>query len=296
MARQGRARAAALAALMAITLVVPSVAARADLLGGVTDWVDDTVDDTTDLVDETVDTTEDIVDNTIGDTGTGLDETVDSLTDTVDTVSDELSGAVDDTTETATDTLQGVTDAVTDTFEEPPSTDDGSTDPPTTTTTVRTTTTTTASSAGRATTSPTTTTTTTVPRSAADANATSDEDRTEAIIADRNSPSGGSGLSGEVLTVLSVAGGLTDPSILEPVRFVALPDESLYGRLLDWLVGAGSGLLGLLAGPLLALEILLRALLSAGSGLVAPASLLVSYLGRLLWESRGRASRSVPAA
>lgn len=266
MARQGRARAAALAALMAITLVVPSVAARADLLGGVTDWVDDTVDDT-------VVTTEDIVDNTIGDTGTGLDETVDSLTDTVDTVSEELTGAVD---ETAGDVL---TDPTT---------------PTTTTTTIPTITTTTVP---RSTTTTTTATTpTTVPLSRADMSATSDEDRTEAVIADRNSPPGGSGLSGEVLTVLSVAGGLTDPSILEPVRFVALPDESLYGRLLDWLVGAGSGLLGLLAGPLLALEILLRALLSAGSGLVAPASLLVSYLGRLLWESRGRTSSSVSAA
>lgn len=53
-------------------------------------------------------------------------------------------------------------------------------------------------------------------------------------------------------------------------------DPSIYGRLLGWLTTAG--VLGTLAGPLLALEILLRAIVSAGSGLVAPLSLLGAFL------------------
>ncbi|MFP5333603.1 MAG: hypothetical protein ACLGHX_14745, partial [Acidimicrobiia bacterium] len=71
MAYRGRVRAVVLAAMVVATLV--PLVARADLLGGVTEVVDDTSDTTTDTVDGTVDTTETVVDSTIGDTGTVID-------------------------------------------------------------------------------------------------------------------------------------------------------------------------------------------------------------------------------
>ncbi|MFP5333162.1 MAG: hypothetical protein ACLGHX_12500 [Acidimicrobiia bacterium] len=252
MAHRGRVRVVVLAAMVSATLL--PLVARADLLGGVTEVVDDTSDTTTDAVDSTVDTTETVVDSTVGDSGTVVGEPVDDLTDTADETSDLL-----------------------DTVATPdPDSSPGST---TTTTTLS---------------GPTTTTTLAPALTSDDVEAPDDE-------ADATAGSGGGagdgqdGASGaDGLTVLSAAGGLTDLTVLEPVSIEAIADESFYARLLSWLSGAGTGLLGLLAGPLLALEILLRALLSAGSGLVAPASLLVSYLVRLVWETRRR-QPAVPA-
>ncbi|HVR33339.1 MAG TPA: hypothetical protein VMS74_11620, partial [Acidimicrobiia bacterium] len=61
--------------------------------------------------------------------------------------------------------------------------------------------------------------------------------------------------------------------------------STLFDRALDWLTSSGS-LLAILAGSLLALQVLLRALLSAGYGLVAPASLLAAFLAVSLHERR----------
>lgn len=90
------------------------------------------------------------------------------------------------------------------------------------------------------------------------------------------------------LTVLATATGLE-----RPVPVVQAVDDSIYARLLSWL--GGGGIVDLLAGPLLGLEILLRALLSAGSGLVAPTSLLAALVFVWLRESRGRQRRPVNA-
>jgi hypothetical protein len=49
------------------------------------------------------------------------------------------------------------------------------------------------------------------------------------------------------------------------------------GGLTAWLRDAAGGLLGLLALPIRLVELLARALMTAGSGLIAPLSLLLAY-------------------
>lgn len=245
---------------MVAATLLPLVA-RADLVGGVTE-----------VVDQTSGTTTDTVNGTVGDTGMVVDE----LTGTVDQTSDALTNTVESTPEDVSRTVDDTLDLL----------GGGATTPDPD------------SSAGSpATTIPVGPTTTTVAPavSSADIEASDEESAGVAVSGgggeDRED---GAAAATDGLTVLSAAGGLTDMTVLEPVSIEAIVDDSLYGRLLSWLSGAGSGLLGLLAGPLLAFEILLRALLSAGSGLVAPASLLASYLVRLVWETRRR-QLAVPA-
>ena len=269
MAPRGRAWAAVAAALLTITMVVPSLAARAELLGGLADVTDGPVDTSAQTLDETtaldtdvdpvVAATEEVADATVGDSGI-VDATTDAVGDTLATG-----------TETIRDTVDGGS-LLGDEPDDPPS----DTDVPATNT--------------RTTDSPTTKSNDS-PALSDDASGLRTDDEAAVGVTDRNPSPDDERFGDDGLDVLVVAAGLADPSLFEPVRIVAPRDDSLYGRLLDWLAGAGSGVLGLLAGPLLALEILLRALLSAGSGLVAPASLLVSYLLRLLWESRARNAR-----
>lgn len=239
------------ATLMAVLVAGASLAltqpVRADLHGGLTDTVEETVDTTVEVVDETVNQTE----------GT-------------------LAGTVEDAEAILTGT--------------------------TTTTAI-------------ATTTATTTTTTTSPASSppttAGGTGTSDDaflagDADGAASGEGEDESEGAGLgigggqspdSGssddqipsrlDRLSVLATAGGLGDFSVSEPTATRSSIDTSLYGRMLDWLSGTGSGL-GVLAAPLLGLEILFRALLSAGSGLVAPISLLAAFVARSLVAGRER--------
>lgn len=268
MAHRGATRAAAVAALMAITTVAPAVGAGADLHGGTTD--------------EVIDSSGSIVDGTVDDTGTALDESVDEVTTVVDDTGQDLTETVDSTTDPVTGTVDDTTDPALGTVDDPLPADDPA--PPRSPAT-----------------SPTTSTT--LPGSsdssgdeAADLDSldlgeTGDDEDEGAVVAPLGGdPSEPGGFDTDRLTVLSAAGGVSDLGTLETVLLSAITDETLYGRLLSWLTGAGAGILGTLAGPLLALEILFRALLSAGSGLVAPASLLASYLLRLVWESRSRIS------
>lgn len=248
-------QAAVLAVTMAIATFIPGAVARADILDGVTVAVDETTDTAegttggsvdTSVVGDTVDTTETQLDGAIGDTGTPLDEPVNDLTDRADETTEDITGTV------------GLPD------------ESGST---------TTTTTTTIASASESHPG------TEVVDRAAEAEDEGDDSVVGSGVGNSTRPDRGQ-VDADGLTVLSAAGGLSDLDVLEEVSVAAISDDSLYGRLLSWIAGAGTGILGILVGPLLALEILLRALLSAGSGLVAPASLLASYLFRLVWESR----------
>lgn len=274
MAQWGRASAAATAVSLAILTMMPALEVRADLLGGATDPI---VDTTTEVIDDTVDTTETVIDETVGETGTVLDEPVDDLTDVVDTTSDTLTDTVDSETGVVTDTGEDTTDPVTDAgdpvaADEPVSGTDS--DPTTTTDSDES-----VAAAAALEQNPVTDVETSEPEQAVTVGGATEPTPTRAEL-----------LDADALTVLAVVGGFRDPAVLEAASVGPIADPSLYGRLLGWLTAAGTGLLGLLAGPLLALEILLRALLSAGSGMVAPASLLASYLLRLLWEGRDATS------
>ncbi|MEX1271380.1 MAG: hypothetical protein WEB55_02905 [Acidimicrobiia bacterium] len=264
MFRSGGAFRFVMCCVVATAMFAPIAPAHADLLGGLTDTVDDTVESGGDLIDDTAASTD-----------TALDEPVEDAVGFVEETSDDLTDVVDATAETIIDEDEAST---TD-----PSTEDVST------TTTTTTTTTTPSAVG------TSTTTTSVPEQNTDEpDRMLDEDHTLPVV-DRGTGgvSGGGGESvgsrsadPDALTVLSAVGGLTDPVHLEPISLDPITDTSLYGRLLGWLAAAGTGVQALLAGPLLALEILIRALVSAGSGLVAPISMLAAYLGHMTWETR----------
>lgn len=256
---------------MAAVLFVPLDAAHADLGGALTDALDETVESTGTALDSSVDSVTDAVDGTVGSTGTALDEPVDALTDTVDDVSAAILTTDEEPVTTTTTTAPVSTGVVTDTTTSP-------------------------STTSPSTTSPSTTIVAETAESAEDPVGVLPEDTGATIVAGQgdggsvesrgNGPPNREASSAESLTVLSLASGLTDPAIPEPVIFGSALDSSLYGRLLDWLTSSGSGMRALLLGPLLALEIVFRALLSAGSGLVAPLSLLGAYLAQFMWRSR----------
>lgn len=272
MTRRGKGRAVTLAACMALGAFIPAVGAHAQVLDEVTDPIDQTVDSVSSDTDQTVDTTETVVDETAEDTENLLDESVEDSSDLVDTTSDDLTEIVNETAEDVPTTQA----------------DDGTefVDGGDSTTTSGDLSDTTAGE------------TSIVPATEALADETLDADEEyqafdQGDVEEANAGSASSSddevmIEADRLTVLSAAGGLTDLTVLETVSIAAITDDSIYGRLLEWLAGAGPGLAGVLAGPLLAVEIFLRALLSAGSGMVAPASLLGSYLLRLVWEGRFR--------
>jgi hypothetical protein len=60
-------------------------------------------------------------------------------------------------------------------------------------------------------------------------------------------------------------------------------------QLAEWLRGAIGDLADLLMFPVRLVELLARALLSAGAGLVAPASLLAAIVAWSVWDRRPRA-------
>ena len=256
--------------LAALGLFGPTTPASADLLGGLTD-----------LIDETVDNASELIDSTVGSTGTVLDPVVDSLTDAVVDTTGALTATVDDLSTALTDPVEEGRDASTGDSADPAD-ESGST----TTTAPRQQT--------------TTTTTTTVPRRSDDemvdgAKSETDDrgsrERSGAVPIRNLPPPPQSGtVAGErfgSLNVLAAAGGL--PSVEPSVRPLLVSDDlALYDRLLDWLGRSGSGLLSILAWPLLVLEILLRALVSAGSGLVAPLSLLAALCVSVMLGRRER--------
>ena len=275
---------------VATVMVVPLHSARADLLGGLTDIVEDVVDDAEPTLDDAVDSGTDLIDDSFGSTGLATDDLADDLTDAVAETSDALADVVDDTSDGLTDTVNDIAEPIFGTEEETTTIVTTSTTVPGPTTT-----------APAATTSPTTATAA-QPSEPIGGDGDAVDDDSVAMVA---GPSDGAGSVAEAdraergmadsLTVLSAAGGITDVAVLEPISIVPSADASIYGRLLEWLADAGSTVRALLAGPLLALEILIRALVSAGSGLVAPISLLGAYLIRIMWEARGPDRAVLPA-
>lgn len=245
-------------------MVVPVLPARADgqALAGL---VEATVDGTTDVVNETVQGTTDAVDETDS-TGTVLDEPVDDTTDLVDGLADSVITIVDETEDSVTEVVDDDTDP-----------DPGETTIPSpgTTTTADPSTETARSDTSEVVVAEQENSASAIPEDTASGRTTS-TDRSEGL---------GSLVA---LSVLAAANGVSELSDSEMVDVASVTDTSLYGRLIGWLTSAQSGVFGLLAGPLLSLEILLRALTSAGSGLVAPLSLLSAYLVRIIRQLRVR--------
>lgn len=85
-----------------------------------------------------------------------------------------------------------------------------------------------------------------------------------------------------------VASGSTEPSSpnLVPSTAMAPVDAGWLDGLTNWLRNGGEGLLAFLAGPIRLLELLARALLTAGSGLIAPLSMLLAFTAFLIKDRR----------
>lgn len=106
-------------------------------------------------------------------------------------------------------------------------------------------------------------------------------------VANENSPESGISRgvtdvreSGSLELAQSLQAALTRTALASPTVSGPLIDSSGGSWLLgltDWLRNAGGGLVDLMAIPLRLLELLARALLTAGSGLVAPASLAMAF-------------------
>jgi hypothetical protein len=88
-----------------------------------------------------------------------------------------------------------------------------------------------------------------------------------------------------------VDGNITEPSALDVDQPAADQAEANWlNGLTRWLRSSADGLLGLLALPIRLLELLARALLTAGSGLIAPLSMLLAFTALLAKDRRwGRA-------
>lgn len=85
--------------------------------------------------------------------------------------------------------------------------------------------------------------------------------------------------------------GVTEPSIevAQPTAMEII-DAGWLNGLTNWLRTSADGLLNLLAMPIRLLELLARALLTAGSGLIAPLSMLLAFTAVLIKDRRwGRA-------
>lgn len=241
--------------VIATALLGMASPANADLLGGATQLLDETVDGGTDLID-----------GTVGSTGIDpVDGTVDVITDVADDTTGVLVDAVDDTTDAVTDTIAPADD------EEEPVRDPSQT---------------TVAPAPTPSRDGSTST-----RSSAEVRGDELEDRQ--VLAESRTSRSEDRSTGSVsadpvradldsLRVLASATGAEHDSTVARIG-----DTGLYARLLGWLDTAG-GLADYLASSLLGLEILLRALLSAGSGLVAPASLLLAFVAHVLSDGRRR--------
>jgi hypothetical protein len=67
---------------------------------------------------------------------------------------------------------------------------------------------------------------------------------------------------------------------------VQITDSGWLNGLTNWLRSGANGLLDLLAMPVRLLELLSRALLTAGSGLIAPLSMLLAFTAYLIKDRR----------
>jgi hypothetical protein len=255
----------AIAALAAGLVLSAGAPAQADLLGGPTELVDDTVDAGASLIVDADDGITEVLDQAVGGTGAAIDEVVETVAD-----------VVVDTTDSVTDVVASPEEELGDV-----PADAAADDPPTTETTapVVAGTPPTAPGDGGSAFEPVEDSAAVAPAGTWTAPAAPQPDLIASAVPGR----GDDWLV--VLAVLGSAGGLSDLASLDPVVVGPAMDATLYGRLLAWLSAAGSGL-GALAGQLLGLDILLRALLSAGSGLVAPISMFGAMLVRAMWTSR----------
>ena len=278
MAQRGKATTAVAAMALWLTFAAP---AHADLLGGVTELIDETSEAGVGLLDGVVDAGPDAIDDTLGSTGTSLENAVVTVTEAVGTSSEELTGALGSTADAVTEVIDDGGDAVAGSD---PST------PAVPTTAPRT-----------STLPPSSEPTSATPTSTSSRNeltaGLADSPAGRAMVTGPRSPAGSSprvDADGHValdeLRVLAVTNGFTRED-QRPVVANRIDDSSLYGRLLGWLTSTGSAL-RVLAAPLLGFEILVRALLSAGSGLVAPLSLLAAFVFRMLREGRRPTSAS----
>lgn len=238
----------------------------------------------------------------LDDTTESVTEEVDQTTETVEETSDDLvsetEGALDDTTstieETAEETLEESSDDGSEEEAEP--TDDSSTTADDTSTT--------SDDDGSSTGDTTEITSSTEESEVAesDESVASDEQQlTEDTAAHGEERLGGStgavaegddDDSGNGTGIRALAGSV---SVLDPISSGTSRSSSevettvgFLQRALSWIAASDSMMMGVLAGPLIALEVLLRAIVSAGSGLVAPASLLGAYGFAAVWDRRGR--------
>ncbi|HUP18069.1 MAG TPA: hypothetical protein VM848_18720 [Acidimicrobiia bacterium] len=85
-----------------------------------------------------------------------------------------------------------------------------------------------------------------------------------------------------------VDSGVTELSIVEVAQPTAaeMVDAGWLNGLTNWLRTSADGLLNLLALPIRLLELLARALLTAGSGLIAPLSMLLAFTAVLIKDRR----------
>jgi hypothetical protein len=102
------------------------------------------------------------------------------------------------------------------------------------------------------------------------------------------------GLAGaRALQATLVDSGVTEPAIVEVSQPTAaeVVDAGWLNGLTSWLRTSADGLLNLLALPIRLLDLLARALLTAGSGLIAPLSMLLAFTAVLIKDRRwGRAT------
>lgn len=91
-----------------------------------------------------------------------------------------------------------------------------------------------------------------------------------------------------------VDGNVTEPSILgvDQPGPADLVQANWLNGLTNWLRSSADGLFNLLALPIRLLELLARALLTAGSGLIAPLSMLLAFTALLIKDRRWGRARS----
>lgn len=99
----------------------------------------------------------------------------------------------------------------------------------------------------------------------------------------------GAALALQTALVDGVAAGASNP-VPDPMPAVESVDAGWLDGLTNWLRNSAGGLLDLLAMPIRLLELLARAVLTAGSGLIAPLSMLLAFTAMQIKDRRwGRA-------
>jgi hypothetical protein len=96
-------------------------------------------------------------------------------------------------------------------------------------------------------------------------------------------------------TLISGVTELATVEVAEPTA-AEMVDAGWLNGLTNWLRTSADGLLNLLALPIRLLELLARALLTAGSGLIAPLSMLLAFTAVLIKDRRWGRARVDPAS